>query len=92
MIIGGGVAAGGGNALEQGDGLGETFGEKGQCRGQAGWLGGPRGGYGEAEEVDGLGEVGVDAVEGGDVDWLGDGDGVGGHGAKLEMESLREDG
>lgn len=46
---------------------------------------------GEGEEVDGLGEVGVEVVEGVDVDGvlLGEGEGLDGEGRELDVQGLR---
>lgn len=87
-------------ALEQGRGLGERVGEDAEGGGE-----GLRvvlvvrgvvvvvvvaGEEGEGEEVDGLGEVGVEVVEGVDVDGvlLGEGEGLDGEGRELDVQGL----
>lgn len=81
-----------GRALEQGDGLGEGVGEEGEGGGKRGRVVGRFAREVESEEVDGLGEVRVEGVEGVDVD-VGrgrEGDGLGGQRAELEIERLEE--
>lgn len=86
----GGVGGGEGRALEERGGRGEGVGDDDESRGESRHVVGGRAGGGEGEEVDGLGEVRVEGVEGVNVDRVRgrEGDGLGGERAELEVEGL----